>query len=313
MELNNSWTRSPMNRFRSAHCEPAAKWLVRKICTGTALLCCMSVAQADYISPYIYGTTTVHGTEAIYAADGTTNTFSAPVYGAPDFNVSGLNDQQGTSSVTDNFGSVATVTAGIGIVHASIYALAPPPLSLTTLEEKIDSEAQTGTQAYVGFGDTFSNNGPAAINILVTVKLDGTMVGAAQETLSTSFGIGNYTQSGAQLIPVATSVDFLKSVTLTLQPGQALPITYDLLLTGGSLSYSRWDSSGALQQQKPIQSAADFSSTGHLFVDTLTPGGQLSTLSGHDYSSPVPGPASVWLLGTGLAGVFGRRLRRSAA
>jgi hypothetical protein len=312
MEMKYSWRRIPIERLGSSHRESTARRLFAKICTCMALLSCVPFAHADYVSPYIYGTTNVGGDQAIYASDGTTDTPSRPVHGAADFVGTGLNGQQGTSSVTDNFASNATVTAGIGIIHANIYGLAPRPLSMTTLEEKINSYAQVSAQAYVGFGDTFSNNGAAPINILVTVKLDGTMTGAAQETLSTSFGIGNYAQSSAQLPPAtATSVNFLKSVTLTLQPGQILPITYDLLLTGGSLSYSQWDNSGVLQQQQPILSAADFSSTGHLFVDVLTPGGELSTLSGHDYSSPVPVPASVWLFGTAL-GLLGLRRKRTA-
>ena len=59
-------------------------------------------------------------------------------------------------------------------------------------------------------------------------------------------------------------------------------------------------------------SRADYGNSAHFFLDFQEPGVVFNANSGHDYSTAavVPAPAAVWLLGTGLAGLGGRRWLR---
>ncbi|MBI1397579.1 MAG: PEP-CTERM sorting domain-containing protein [Betaproteobacteria bacterium] len=59
------------------------------------------------------------------------------------------------------------------------------------------------------------------------------------------------------------------------------------------------------------ESIANASNTAGFYIDVLTPGGTISSLSGATYLAPVPEPSTTWLLTGGLVGVvaFARRAR----
>ncbi len=93
------------------------------------------------------------------------------------------------------------------------------------------------------------------------------------------------------------------SVTLLLPTNVLIPIGGDLKASGFA-----WNGSYV----------ASYGDTLHTFVFSPTPGVVITSVSGHDYSptaptTPVPEPASLFLVGAGLLGICGRRRSRRNA
>jgi hypothetical protein len=169
-------------------------------------------------------------------------------------------------------------------------------------------------QGIIGFIDGFSIS--TALNVRITSTLDGIFTG--QET-----AFGNTTP-----MPGTAGITFLldhnnQHVLTDIGPTGV----QDVLLEPGIYTFL-WalsvqaeavaDNFAIIQSQ-----TADASNTGRLFFDVLTPGGSLTFLSGHDYSSLAAGPsfetplpAALPLFASGL-GAFGllswRRKRKNAA
>jgi hypothetical protein len=56
----------------------------------------------------------------------------------------------------------------------------------------------------------------------------------------------------------------------------------------------------------------DAGHTGRMFLDSLTEGVSLTTASGASYSTPVPEPSTILLLGAGLVGLVVWRRKHAA-
>ena len=170
-------------------------------------------------------------------------------------------------------------------------------------------QVNVSAQGIAGFIDGFSISAP--LNVRITMTLDGTFTG--QET---AFGNTFPMPGGAGftfLFDDITTNQLLitggGSQDISLQPGD-----YTFLWALSARADAGADNFAVI----PFETA-DASNTGRLFFDVLTPGGSLTFLSGHDYSSslaesatPIPAALPLFASGLGALGLLGWRRKRKA-
>lgn len=213
----------------------------------------------------------------------------------------------------------ANVAAGISAGSIGVAAAASTILSATTeLGNALNGDARALASISGGFTDFGIVGGTTGVpvDILVTLTLTGSM--HVSNCDSPQFpdpftAIGTGAASVSAQVNVNGSGGTGGSIN-GCSGGQSAP-TFALTLLGGSnISYTHVVSAFASASNGNATASANAMNTSLLFFDVLTPGVSIVWNSGHDYSSApvsaVPEPSSLLFLGTGLAGLATRRLRR---
>lgn len=203
-----------------------------------------------------------------------------------------------------------TANAIAGSVGADAEAMAHAELGVLRVTAQgtyggADPDAYASAWAGAAFGEGGWIELPGGtagdlVNAIVTVDIQGTTVGGAFLTYShlnfSSWVGGNHLDVGNNF-----GLEFPNGV-YQFQAHVGDEVFFSLGM--------EVDASGSYIS--PF-SRADYGNSAHLFLDFQEPGVVFNSNSGHDYSTvaAVPAPAGVWMLGTGLAGLGGRRwLRR---
>ena len=191
----------------------------------------------------------------------------------------------------------ATAIAELGTLRLTTYAQQGDP-------DRTAYAQANATAAFADFGKIVLAGGTPGdpVTAIVTISIEGTTFGQAflndahfnfssvhEGSIENNFGV-NFPKGAYQF---ATHVGDDAYVSL-----------------GFSI-----DSTGSTVNGYPL-SFADYGNSAHLYFDFLEPGVSFQSSSGHDYSSAalVPAPPAVWLLGTALTGLGGRRwLRRKVS
>ena len=194
---------------------------------------------------------------------------------------------------------VATVSTSPGQLH--VYARASEGSSLDNANANASAIA---AMAEGGIIDSPGGTLGDPVHAIVTLDVEGTLSG--QAFLYDSHFYFSSTHEGS--IENNFSADRLidpnvpKVLTFTAHIGDDAFLEFGLEVQAvGAYGFGH----------SPF-SLADFGNTGRLFIDFEEEGVSFKSNSGHDYSSAaaVPAPPAVWLLGTAVAGLGGRRLMR---
>jgi hypothetical protein len=263
---------------------------------------------------------------------------------APSFNVQSLSLGCG-SQVTSNGRVVVPVVTDAGPSLFNFDQTATTSASaraqMGSLGVRSVSDATSTPQAYL-----YQSNGAGAIT--------ENRFGASANSLATSYWFDTFTVGGVTspngFVILQFSMDLhghpsasaLGAVArllsrLLLSDGYRynsddilnLSDTGILSTTIGFPSFSQFSLMGVLEAQagatagwlgteytSASNAAADAFNTSDIYIDAVTPGGTYSSLSGHDYltpilvPSPVPESGTVWLVSAGLLALMGARRRR---
>ena len=200
---------------------------------------------------------------------------------------------------------VGSTTADYGALHGFAAATATPAQA-DDCRFCFDGSART----LASWEDWFTFTAPAGTNsitVRLTLKLDGTLSAHCASILSECIANARLLlNSGDEaFLPLATFVAAGNGDVTPPPPATAQEI---FTFSNGELTwfYSELDLLAGVGPVGGSDAAtADFSSTGRLFVDVLTPGGSYTTASGHVYSSiptsGLPEPSSLGLAGLGAA------------
>lgn len=200
-------------------------------------------------------------------------------------------------------GSANAIAASVG---ADAQATANADLGLLRLTAQgtyggADPNAYANAWAGAAFGEGGWIELPGGtsgdlVHAIVTVDVQGTTVGAAFLDYS-NFGFSSWVGGNHADIGNNFGVDFPSGVyQFTAHIGDELFFHLGMEVTvSGSTMY-------------PF-SRADYGNSAHFYLDFQEPGVVFNSNSGHNYSSAavVPIPPTVLLLGTGIAGLGGRR------
>ena len=193
---------------------------------------------------------------------------------------------------------VATVSTSPGQLH--VYARASEGSSLDNANANASAIA---AMAEGGIIDSPGGTLGDPVHAIVTLDVEGTLSGQAflydSHFYFSSTHEGSIENRYVEDRPVYPNIP--KVYTFNTHIGDDAFLAFGFEVTAD-----------ASRNTDNIFSYADFGNTGHLYIDFQEEGVYFKTNSGHDYSSAaaVPAPPAVWLLGTALAGLGGRRLMR---
>jgi hypothetical protein len=213
-------------------------------------------------------------------------------------------------------------TAGFGNLHASALSSMPGDTSLARA-----TAARLGTTWTDFFQLTPTVPNPGPVTLMLSILLHGSVTATFDQNKQIADAFG-----GAGIDDAIAQANQINQETCTVlaQPCAAF-IEDDSGLNASSaiasvsncaqgcyVGLTGWlevDSEG-IDLGPPVASrfakaSADFSNTAGFHVDVLSPGWQATSVSGTNYASPTPEPASLALLGFGLValGTLGRKLR----
>jgi hypothetical protein len=207
-------------------------------------------------------------------------------------------------------GGTANVIAGGQGGEATATASAQPgTLRLTTRAQQGDADPTAYAQANataafadVGIIELAGGTLGDPVTAIVTISIEGTTFGQAFLN-DAHFNFSSLREGNLEN---NFGVDFPQGVyQFSAHVGDEV-----LLSLGFSI-----DATGSTINGFPL-SFAEYGNSAHLYFDFLESGVSFQSNSGHDYSSAavVPAPPAVWLLGTALTGLGGRRwLRRKVS
>ncbi|HUP07596.1 MAG TPA: PEP-CTERM sorting domain-containing protein [Caldimonas sp.] len=149
------------------------------------------------------------------------------------------------------------------------------------------------------FQDLLFIGGPEGmpVELTFTLQLDGTCVALPDAFHASCDASGSVALPGSGVAVSAGGAHF-NSTTIAWVAGSAIGINGAMLAMGSAIDGSY---------------EAAFADTLHFYVSSPTPGVEITSQSGHDYSLPiaaaVPEPPTILLLATGLLFVARRRMR----
>jgi hypothetical protein len=191
----------------------------------------------------------------------------------------------------------ARASASAGALHAFATASVSPSVSY----------GSAAAQAYASYTDAIHVDVPADFGP-VTLRFGISLAGACLFDGRAGGGvIGSGCSAGERLDGRDTTLG--KDFTLTLgDAGQA--VTTIVTRPGATIGFQTSLLVGGYSHWAPFTAA--YYDTGHVYIESLTPGVSLTSDSGHNYA-PVPEPATWALMLGGLtcAGLYGRRRRQA--
>jgi hypothetical protein len=241
---------------------------------------------------------TVCGELDVHATNGTPTGDLTPQINHTGVSVSGAVGGTGV-------GATATASGSFGEAH----------ISSTAFYNAGTEQMSAIGRGYVGFIDGFTV-GTTSLDVRFTSSLSGSFSGGGQgEALFYLFdnagGAAQVTQN--PFVCCDATGPFTTSVRTT-----------DFILLANHSYFFSWSMAARADAVSPnggtshdsFSTSADLSGTGHLYIDVETPGGSLSFLSGHDYStnavSSVPEPSTWAMMLLGFAGLGIMAYRRKS-
>lgn len=232
------------------------------------------------------------GGDAVHATASDNYTYTVPANEAPptwtvsgnvntDISIGTMKFSSHLSATNNTSGNqVGMASYNTGSQFDVVTIVAAPVNGQIKVSDLIDGAA-------IGGGSLWSSD----IRLQVTITNTGT--NASKDviyTMNEDHSRGSSGQSDSASGPTLIAVDV----------GDTLLVTMDESLSTNATSY-------------PLDTyvTASYGNTTHLYIDAATPGVAFTTLSGHDYSSPVPLPPAWELLSVGLIMIPGMCRRRT--
>jgi hypothetical protein len=248
-----------------------------------------------------------------------------------DSSINGTSPRTGDGTATADgyvIAGNATVSEPGGTAGGAVTLSAEGPSLHGSLDFTIDSTSnglwQVFGQSEIDAMDVFTFGGPSGpLEFAYTFELTGSEklvnTPAGQCTVYPPINVGEQAYATASFVLGPISQSFTASACDEASANRSISGTFTTVAGDGFEFYEALALTSDLFSSTPgsYESIVDVSHTAQLFLAPVTPGAFYTTASGNDYSrnvvdpTPVPEPASLTLLGAGLAAIGVRRRQQS--